>query len=65
MSSSGHLSRVLRWAHLCFPGELGLSHRTIPQAWDLGIFSTYQQAAGVLEFGLVQHPLVTQILQLI
>lgn len=65
LSLSGHLSLLLRWACLCFPGELGLSHHPIPQAWDPDVLSTYQQAAGVLEFGLVQHPPVTQILQLI
>lgn len=42
------------WADLCLPG-----------AWDLRIPSTYQQVAGVLEFGLVQHPPVAQVLQLL
>ena len=36
-----------------------------PGAWSPCVLGTYQQEAGVLEFGLVQHPPVAQILQLI
>ena len=34
----------------------------LPRAGDLCGLRTYQQVAGVLELGLVEHPPVTQIL---
>lgn len=53
------------WPSYVSPDELGLSHSPPPGAWDLHALGTYQQVAGVLELGLVQHPPVTQVLELV
>lgn len=44
--------------------SLGSAGAPSPSAWDPRFLSPYQQVARVLELGLVQHPLVTHILQL-